>query len=47
MTALRPQSSRTLVRVLHTHTKVSHVVPTFADYRIQEIIAVPKCRGAS
>eukprot|EP01050_Picozoa_sp_SAG11_P061986 SAG11_NODE_41524_length_192_cov_1793.376344_1_plen_47_part_01 len=47
MTALRPQSSRTLVRVLDTHKKVCHVVPAFADYRIQEIVAVPKCRGAS
>eukprot|EP01050_Picozoa_sp_SAG11_P072332 SAG11_NODE_54434_length_100_cov_2159.000000_1_plen_33_part_11 len=33
--------------MLHTHKKVCHVVPAFADYRIQEIVAVPKCRGAS
>eukprot|EP01050_Picozoa_sp_SAG11_P063087 SAG11_NODE_42803_length_174_cov_2442.773333_1_plen_47_part_10 len=47
MTALRSQGSRALVGMLHTHKKVCHVVPAFADYRIQEIVAVPKCRGAS
>eukprot|EP01050_Picozoa_sp_SAG11_P064452 SAG11_NODE_44421_length_155_cov_95.625000_1_plen_37_part_01 len=37
MTALGSQGSGALVGVLHTHKKVSHVVPAFADYRIQEI----------